>query len=639
MGLFIGNIKNGETVGFTLDNSKLEKDRAEKGKIWGVIFDPSGKKAFGKRLYNAKNLRFSPSYGIGDADFTLVRGVNNVVETVEKVTGSFTDTKTYQTCTKIGQLGIDDFFVDSGSDENSICPFKIEPIQCSKNNDGYYWHTVENTNPTIKDDGLGGSHYQLYMRFPKFYYCRPQKWEFLVSDKYLPGFLPSPMHYRDGHMYDYAYVSKYPLNIITTKPSDDYISMLQSSIFTKTTVITVENVIDANGQYYKNGYTSDTNLNVAKSNFSTIYNEKYAKAYHANRTRWPLDYSSLCMIYFLMYIKYNTMCPFIYVPKTLPNVKNYNREETTTFKCSTAYKTANNLSATTISNTYYTPMRELNSNINIDPVVSNMDKLDHTGATTTTVADVAMTPTLKVRAAYLESEANHDHPDIANYNISSNDHISNLDGFVWADSNCSKVLFETLGLVGFYGQRLFISGVFADQKGLHIYDLERYYKNNLSNSDPVNSSPYPPNVNNQVDAWNKYDIDIDLDLNKLPGNIDNETAIPTIVKGIGYSKRFPWAIFPYADDNVESYQYYCNRTNVNSVATNLEKQFAYKTTLSHPTTTFNYLIMQACLPNLTTPYMRKVSSIDTTDKILTGAQIALYSVADDNGSDTTFANI
>lgn len=52
----------------------------------------------------------------------------------------------------------------------------------------------------------------MMMEFPKFYYKRPQRYEWLISPDPVDGFMPSPMHYRNGKMHDVVRIGKYPLS-------------------------------------------------------------------------------------------------------------------------------------------------------------------------------------------------------------------------------------------------------------------------------------------------------------------------------------------------------------------------------------------------------------------------------------------
>ena len=47
---------------------------------------------------------------------------------------------------------------------------------------------------------------------PCFWYRRPSKWEWIVAPRAKAGFKPSPMHYRNGILYDKVRITKYTLN-------------------------------------------------------------------------------------------------------------------------------------------------------------------------------------------------------------------------------------------------------------------------------------------------------------------------------------------------------------------------------------------------------------------------------------------
>lgn len=81
----------------------------------------------------------------------------------------------------------------------------------------------------------------MMMEFPKFYYKRPQRYEWLISPDPVDGFMPSPMHYRNGKMHDVVRISKYPLS--------GYRSWTGLSFSTKTIWKTNNDNLRKKGQY------------------------------------------------------------------------------------------------------------------------------------------------------------------------------------------------------------------------------------------------------------------------------------------------------------------------------------------------------------------------------------------------------
>jgi hypothetical protein len=101
------------------------------------------------------------------------------------------------------------------------------------------------------------------IEFPKFYYKRPSRYEWIVSPDPITGFSPSPMHYRNGVMHDYARISKYTL-------SSGFISQTGTSPLVSQTLQQFRTGLRAKGQYV-------------------------------------LDYASSCSLFMLMAIKYATL--------------------------------------------------------------------------------------------------------------------------------------------------------------------------------------------------------------------------------------------------------------------------------------------------------------------------------------------
>ena len=103
----------------------------------------------------------------------------------------------------ITNAGKDDF-TDKGAG-----PFRIR--ECVTLHDAItHEHTVIGYKGDANWDSIkNNSSYNRMIEFPKFYYNRPTPYEFMVSSNYQEGFLPSPMHYRNGVLHDKVYVTKY----------------------------------------------------------------------------------------------------------------------------------------------------------------------------------------------------------------------------------------------------------------------------------------------------------------------------------------------------------------------------------------------------------------------------------------------
>lgn len=102
----------------------------------------------------------------------------------------------------------------------------------------------------------------MMIEFPKFYYKRPQRYEWLISPDPVDGFMPSPMHYRNGVMHDTVRISKYPLS----------------------------------------GYRSWTGLTFSTSTIWKTNNDNLRK-----KGQYEWDYAAWMSIVMLMMVKYNNM--------------------------------------------------------------------------------------------------------------------------------------------------------------------------------------------------------------------------------------------------------------------------------------------------------------------------------------------
>ena len=80
------------------------------------------------------------------------------------------------------------------------------------------------------------------IEFPKFWYCRPSRYEFIVAPDYIPGFRPSPWHYRNGVMRDVRRITKY--NIDTS-----YGSQTGNTVQTSQTMDTFRSKLKSKGMY------------------------------------------------------------------------------------------------------------------------------------------------------------------------------------------------------------------------------------------------------------------------------------------------------------------------------------------------------------------------------------------------------
>lgn len=148
-------------------------------KIYGVRFDETGK---GYRLKDAEGFRF------------------------ERSTPS--------------DMGKDDFLI---YDAYPFCKLFEYSILYDKEKETYTKSFI----PTFPEDTIPNS--DICIDFPLFYYSRPSRMEFYVSESEFKDSLPSPMHFRDNHLYKHCYISKY-------KANKDYRSEPEEEILTDKTI-------------------------------------------------------------------------------------------------------------------------------------------------------------------------------------------------------------------------------------------------------------------------------------------------------------------------------------------------------------------------------------------------------------------
>lgn len=160
MGLYIGARKEGMLPEFV--EQSLKSGYLTTPRKWGVRFD--GENPGGTRTYNA-------------AGMVWQRSCNSVA-------------------------GRDDFKVASRIFNPRLCLTKYDlskgkRVVVAYEGDSNWAAAVKNTNLD-------------YMReFVPFYYQRPSKYEWIISDTPLPGFNIDPMHYHKGRVYEKVRISAY----------------------------------------------------------------------------------------------------------------------------------------------------------------------------------------------------------------------------------------------------------------------------------------------------------------------------------------------------------------------------------------------------------------------------------------------
>lgn len=157
----IGNISDSPIV-----NNATKMFTGSK-RIYGVSFDESG---IPTRLYDAVGLVFEPSS-------TTIAGQDDFINT---------------------DRGKSPFHIRECLTQYNSETGKQE-VLCYEGESGY---------ASYRDN----ENYNVMIEFPRFWYKRPSKYEWEVSAYPIQGFSPSPLHYRNGIMHDYAYVSKYMMN-------------------------------------------------------------------------------------------------------------------------------------------------------------------------------------------------------------------------------------------------------------------------------------------------------------------------------------------------------------------------------------------------------------------------------------------
>lgn len=174
MALFIGNIHNTTTADIETKISNYSLGLTGRHPIYGVQF--SNGRSDGVREFTAQNLRWEPSTDSykGKDDFASLAPFN------------------VREC-------ITDF--DSATGKRKVLGYKGDSNWAELVAANTYNAT---TNPTPTGDRM--------IEFPKFYYKRPQRYEWLISPDPVDGFLPSPMHFRNGTLHDTVRISKYALS-------------------------------------------------------------------------------------------------------------------------------------------------------------------------------------------------------------------------------------------------------------------------------------------------------------------------------------------------------------------------------------------------------------------------------------------
>ena len=160
MGLYIGNFSTDVNTG----NTNVP--------MYGVKFDGVSSNA-GTRLYDATSLNWTPSTAsvAGTDDFATLAPFN-VRECITKY--------------------------NSSAQEREVLAYKGDSN----------WATV-----------LASGEGDRMIEFPKFWYKRPSRYEFIVSPEYIEGFTPSPWHFRNGVMRDYRRITKYVIDSAYTSKS------------------------------------------------------------------------------------------------------------------------------------------------------------------------------------------------------------------------------------------------------------------------------------------------------------------------------------------------------------------------------------------------------------------------------------
>ena len=213
MSFVIGNVSDSN-----IPSSVYSAINSNKAKVYGVKFSGNPGDFAGERLYDAKDIKWTPS--------------------------------TYTTAGVDGFANLAPFNVKQCITRYNPATGKREFV-AYKGEDGY-------------DDALKEDNTDILIEFPKFYYKRPSNYEWLVSDQYISGFSPSPMHYRNGVMHDYVRISKYEINT---------------------------------------AYRSIPGSRAANSDNNNITLQNYRDGLRA-RGMYALDYAAYCSLQILMLVKY-----------------------------------------------------------------------------------------------------------------------------------------------------------------------------------------------------------------------------------------------------------------------------------------------------------------------------------------------
>ena len=219
----VGNITDS-----TIANNVMAQMATGSKKVYGVQFASDGTAV---RTYDAKGLIFEPSS-------TTVSG--------------------------------QDDFINA---DNGKSPFHIRECLSQYNSSTGKQEIIAYEGDTGYATKRANSAYNVMIEFPKFYYSRPAQYEWIVSSYPHEGFLPSPMHYRNGVMHDYVYVAKYMSN-------SSYMSRPGQTIVTNPT------------------WNNNDGTGYTIANFRTNFRSK---------GMYNIDYAVVCSINILMLVKYASL--------------------------------------------------------------------------------------------------------------------------------------------------------------------------------------------------------------------------------------------------------------------------------------------------------------------------------------------
>ena len=126
--------------------------------------------------------------------------------------------------------------------QNNAAPFAIKECITEYDSTSKTQRIINYSTDSNYAARLATGNYNVMIEFPLFYYCRPSKYELRASEDLINGYLPSPMHYRNGTIYSKVLVTKYAVD-------SSYMSRSGQTPLTNTDISTMRTALANKGMY------------------------------------------------------------------------------------------------------------------------------------------------------------------------------------------------------------------------------------------------------------------------------------------------------------------------------------------------------------------------------------------------------